>query len=72
MEIVNGWNKGGNLAIAPGAVGQRLAAITAEVTQEQTFVPAEAAGQLLLRSSNGVCPGSPRRLLWPDLRFAGA
>lgn len=48
MDIVNGWNKGGNLAIAPGEVRQSLAALTAEVTQEQTFVPAEAAGQLLL------------------------
>lgn len=44
-EIVNSWNKGGNLAIAPGEDRQSLGAVMAEGTQEQTLVPAEAAGQ---------------------------
>lgn len=71
MEMVDGWDKGGNFAIAASEAGQSPAAVTAEVTQEQTFIPAKAEFQLLLRSTKGVSLGFPHQLLWPDLRFSG-
>lgn len=71
MEMVGGCDKGGNFAMAASEVRQSPAAVTAEVTREQTFIPAKAEFQLLLQSSKGVSLGFPHQLLYPDLRFVG-